>query len=174
MKRIALLRGVTPVGQNKIPKMAYLREVLEIAGLQSVETYIQSGNIVCETDLADKDVKNLVYDTILKNIGANLSVIIKNPDQLAKAAQENPFGEGYDSSRIHLVFTNDIIFSSKIAELLAQDFGDEELYAGSQCLYMYLPREAKKKKLNTNFLEKQLGITATMRKLGVVWKLSQM
>ena len=174
MKKIILLRGVTPTGQNRIPKMAYLREVLEIAGLQSVETYIQSGNIVCETDLADKDVKNLVYDTILKNIGANLSVIIKNPDQLAKAAQENPFGEGYDSSRIHLVFTNDTISSSKIAELLAQDFGDEELYAGSQCLYMYLPREAKKKKLNTNFLEKQLGITATMRKLGVVWKLSQM
>lgn len=174
MKKIILLRGVTPTGQNRIPKMAYLREVLEIAGLQSVETYIQSGNIVCETDLADKDVKNLVYDTILKNIGANLSVIIKNPDQLAKAAQENPFGEGYDSSRIHLVFTNDTISSSKIAELLAQDFGDEELYAGSQCLYMYLPREAKKKKLNTNFLEKQLGITATMRKLGVVLRLSQM
>ncbi|WP_057489987.1 DUF1697 domain-containing protein [Streptococcus orisasini] len=174
MKKIILLRGVTPTGQNRIPKMAYLREVLEIAGLQSVETYIQSGNIVCETDLADKDVKNLVYDTILKNIGANLSVIIKNPDQLAKAAQENPFGEGYDSSRIHLVFTNDTISSSKIAELLAQDFGDEELYAGSQCLYMYLPREAKKKKMNTNFLEKQLGITATMRKLGVVLRLSQM
>lgn len=174
MEKVILLRGVMPTGPNKIPKMAYLREILEMAGLQSVQTYIQSGNIVCETDLADEDIKNLVHDTILKNIGANLSVIIKSPEQLAKAAQENPFGEGYDSSRIHLVFTNDTISSSKLAELLAQDFGDEELYAGSQCLYMYLPREAKKKKLNTNFLEKKLGILATMRKLSVTKRLSEL
>lgn len=174
MKKIALLRGVTPVGQNKIPKMAYLREILEIAGLQSVQTYIQSGNIVCETDLADKDVKNLIHDTILEKIGADLSVIVKSPEQLAKAAQENPFDETYDRSRIHLVFTNNDISSSEIAELLEQDFGEEELYAGSQCLYMYLPREAKKKKLNTNFLEKKLGIVATMRKLSVTKHLSEL
>ncbi len=173
-KRIVLLRGVTPTGQNKIPKMAYLREILEVAGLQSVETYIQSGNIVCETNLADEDIKNLVHDTILEKIGADLFVIVKSPEQLVKAAQENPFGETYDSSRIHLVFTNDTISSSKIAELLEQDFGDEELYAGSQCLYMYLPREAKKKKLNTNFLEKKLGIVATTRKLSVVNRLFEL
>lgn len=29
MKYIALLRGVTPTGKNKIPKMSYLVEVLE-------------------------------------------------------------------------------------------------------------------------------------------------
>ncbi|EJU15747.1 hypothetical protein HMPREF1127_0906 [Fusobacterium necrophorum subsp. funduliforme Fnf 1007] len=33
---------------------------------------------------------------------------------------------------------------------------------------MYLPRNASKKKLNTNYLERQLSITATMRKLNVI------
>ena len=47
MKRIALPRGVTPVGQNRIPKMAYLVKILEEAGLEKVKTYIQSGNICC-------------------------------------------------------------------------------------------------------------------------------
>ncbi|MGT2949665.1 DUF1697 domain-containing protein [Streptococcus devriesei] len=173
-KTIILLRGVTPVGKNKIPKMAYLREILEMAGLQSVETYIQSGNIVCETDLADKDIKNLVHDTILEKIGADLSVIVKNSEQLIRAAQENPFDDGYDSSRVHLAFTNDALPSEKIAQLLEQDFGDELFAASSECLYLYLPRDAEKKRLNTNFLEKKLGITATMRKLEVFWKLSQM
>lgn len=46
MKKVALLRGVTPVGQNCIPKMAYLAEILTEAGLENVKTYIQSGNIV--------------------------------------------------------------------------------------------------------------------------------
>lgn len=173
-KAIILLRGVTPTGPNKIPKMAYLREILEIAGLQSVETYIQSGNIVCETDLADKDVKNLVHDTILEKIGADLSVIIKSPEQLAKAAQENPFDKNYDSSRIHLVFTNDALPSEKIAQLLEQDFGDEVFAVGSECLYLYLPRDAEKKRLNTNFLEKTLRIRATMRKFSVTKRLNQL
>lgn len=173
-KWVVLLRGVMPTGQKRIPKMAYLREILERVGLQSVQTYIQSGNVTCETDLTDEDVKNLVHDTILEKIGADLSVVVKSPEQLAKAAQENPFGETYDSSRIHLAFTNDVISSSKIAELLDQDFGDEELHRGSQCLYMYLPREAKKKKLNTNFLEKKLGIIATTRKLSVVNRLFEL
>ncbi|WP_141565524.1 DUF1697 domain-containing protein, partial [Streptococcus sobrinus] len=53
MKKIILLRGVTPTGQNRIPKMAYLAQILTEAGFDHVQTYIQSGNIICETDLSD-------------------------------------------------------------------------------------------------------------------------
>ncbi|MCB4942453.1 DUF1697 domain-containing protein [Streptococcus mutans] len=60
----ALLRGVTPIGRNRIPKMAYLREILEFTGLQSVQTYIQSGNIICETDWSDEKLNQLIHDTI--------------------------------------------------------------------------------------------------------------
>ena len=35
-------------------------------------------------------------------------------------------------------------------------------------VYMYLPRGASSKRLNNNYLEKQLSITMTMRKLNVV------
>ncbi|HFI0150833.1 TPA: DUF1697 domain-containing protein [Streptococcus suis] len=174
MKKVALLRGVTPVGKNKIPKMSYLAEILTEVGLTSVQTYIQSGNVVCETDLSDKQLCQLIHQTIKENIGADLAVIIKNQSELTQAVAENPFGEGYDPSRVHLVFTNDEIAGERLNKLLHQDFGDEELRLGSQCLYMYLPRDARKKKLNTNYLEKQLGITATMRKLSVISRLSEM
>ena len=73
MKKVALLRGVTPVGQNCIPKMAYLAEILTEAGLENVKTYIQSGNIVFETTLSDGDVCALIHDTIQAKIGADLS-----------------------------------------------------------------------------------------------------
>lgn len=66
MKKVALLRGVTPVGQNRIPKMTYLVEILTEAGLENVKTYIQSGNIVFETDLADNAICTLIHDTIKK------------------------------------------------------------------------------------------------------------
>ncbi|MGT2960334.1 DUF1697 domain-containing protein [Streptococcus caballi] len=174
MKKIILLRGVTPTGPNRIPKMAYLREILIEVGFENVQTYIQSGNIVFETNLSDETVRGLVHYTILENIGADLSVIIKMPEQLAEAVQENPFGNSYDASRVHLVFTNDKLDTGILKNLAQTDFGDEALYIGSQCLYLYLPREAKKKRLNTNFLEKKLGIRATMRKLSVTSKLCLM
>ena len=174
MKKITLLRGVMPVGKNKIPKMAHLREILTEAGLSSVQTHIQSGNVICKTGLSVKKLSQLIHQTIKEKIGAELAIIVKYQMELAQAVAENPFGQAYDRSRIHLVFTNDELHIEKLNELLTQDFGDEELRGGSQCLYMYLPREARKKKLNTNFLEKQLGMTATMRKLSVISRLSEM
>lgn len=174
MKKVALLRGVTPVGQNRIPKMTYLVEILTEAGLENVKTYIQSGNIVFETDLADNAICTLIHDTIKKKIGADLSVVLKEQPQLTTAIIENPFDESYDASRVHLVFTNDQLDQEILNELLEMDFGAEILKAGSECLYLYLPREAKKKRLNTNYLEKQLHITATMRKRRSILRLSQM
>ena len=170
---IALLRGLNVGGKNLIP-MDELRELCQTLGWSNLQTYIQSGNIICETDLPDDKLSQLIHQTIKEKIGSELAVIITNQSELAQAVAENPFGQAYDRSRIHLVFTNDELHIEKLNELLTQDFGDEELRGGSQCLYMYLPREARKKKLNTNFLEKQLGMTATMRKLSVISRLSEM
>lgn len=155
--------------------MAYLAEILTEAGLENVKTYIQSGNIVFETTLSDDDVCTLIHDTIQAKIGADLlSVILKTQAQFTTALAESLFDESYDASRVHLVFTNDQLDQEILNELLEMDFGAEILKAGSECLYLYLSREAKKKRLNTNYLEKQLHITATMRKRRSILRLSQM
>lgn len=174
MRKIALLRGVTPTGRNRIPKMSYLAEVLQDAGFSQVQTYIQSGNIVLDTALSCPDTKALIHRVILEKIGADLEVILKDAAQLAAAGRGNPFSSDCDISRIHLVFTNNRIGPDRLNKLLCMDFGGELLRAGTECLYLYLPRDAKPKRLNTNYLEKQLGITATMRKLSVVAHLCEM
>lgn len=174
MKKIALLRGVTPTGKNRIPKMCYLAEILEDAGFEQVQTYIQSGNIIFHTELSDADTKERIHQVIWKKIGADLSVILKETLQLEAAIQENPFQDGYDKTRVHLVFTNDEIDQIKLCTLRDTAFNGEEFQIGTECLYMYLPRCAEKKVLSTNFLEKQLGITTTMRKLSVITHLCSM
>lgn len=173
MKKIILLRGVTPTGTNRIPKMSYLVEILTEVGFLNVQTYIQSGNILLESELSDEEIRKLVHDTILDKIGADLSIIIKEINQLEIAIQENPFDNTYESSRIHLVFTNEEIPESTLTELSRENFGDEEFYGGNECCYLYLPRDARKKRLNTNYLEKKFGIRMTMRKLSVVNRLSK-
>lgn len=152
--------------------MAVLAECIRNAGFSNVQTYIQSGNIVLDTEMGDQAAAGLIHEVILKNIGADLSVIVKDSTQLKMAIEENPFGSAYDRSRIHLVFTNDLI--CKGAQVFLEDFGEEILREGSACFYMYLPRGVKKKRLNTNYLERRFGITATMRKLSVIEHLCDM
>lgn len=174
MRYIALLRGVTPTGKNRIPSMAALSGFLTEAGFRRVRTYIQSGNIILETGLSPREAAEAIHRVILNNIGADLSVIMKTAGQLASAAEENPFTVGFDPDRVHLVFTNDEPDAEALRALTETEYEEERLAVGSKCIYMYLPRGARKKKLSTNYLERRLGITATMRKLGVVRRLGKL
>lgn len=168
MQVVALLRGGMPSGKNKIPKMAYVVEILEEAGFKNVSTYIQSGNVLLESELTYEEIAKEVHNIIYNKIGAELSVIVKSKEEFQIAIRENPFNDNYDYSRIHLVFTNDLVDENKLNKIKEINFQEEKFYNGSQCLYMYLPKDASKKKLNNNFIEKKLGIVATMRKLNVV------
>ena len=142
--------------------------MLEEVGFEDVKTYIQSGNIALTSEWSDEEIRTKVYDCIYNNIGADLSVIVKGIKQLTTAIAENPFDKGYDASMCHLVFTNDLISDERLQKMLATDFGEELFAVGNECLYLYLPEAAVKKRLYTNFIERQLGIGVAVRKLNTV------
>lgn len=52
-------------------------EILEEVGLKNVKTYIQSGNVILKTELSKEETAKLIHNTIAKEIGADLSVILK-------------------------------------------------------------------------------------------------
>ena len=174
MQMVALLRGVMPTGKNRISSMAYLAEILADAGFRGVRTYIQSGNILLDTDLSPAETAAVIHDTILSRIGADLFVILKTREQLAAASSENPFGEGYDQSRIHLTFTNDLVDAAKIKAMEETKFDCEKFVCGSECFYLYLPRGAANRVLYSGYLEKRLTIRCTTRKLSVVARLCEL
>ncbi len=178
MKYIVLLRGVMPTGMNKIPKMSYLVEILEEAGFEEVKTYIQSGNVILQTSYSKPKVEKIVHDIIREKIGADLKIIVKTKEEIITAINKNPFVKDYELSGVHLTFTNDNVDDDisvdKITKITSKDYGEEKLHIGSQCIYTFLPKEAVKRKLDTVYIEKQLGISATMRKLTVVQRLAEM
>ena len=47
---IAFLRGIN-VGGHKLIKMSDLKQLLETMGLTKVQTYIQSGNVLFESEV---------------------------------------------------------------------------------------------------------------------------
>lgn len=170
---IVLLRGVMPVGKNKVP-MAQLREVLTDAGFGGVRTYIQSGNVFVDTELSTSDVERRIHEQIVRHIGPSIVVIARTRSAIREAFNSNPFEQGYDSSRVFFVLFAETPAADKVKELLNQDFGDEKLVIGHSSAVMYIPGQYGKGRLSNNFLEKQLGISATMRNFNTMSKLIEL
>jgi uncharacterized protein (DUF1697 family) len=159
---ILLLRGVTPSGRNKIP-MARFREVLEKAGFAHVRTYIQSGNALVESELPAHTVEKSVRDLIRTEIGPDLVVLARTGSQLEEAIEANPITRGYDISRVFFVSFAEKPPAEKVRELLSLDLSPEKLAFGENTAYMYIPGPYGRGRLSGNFLEKKLGVSATMR-----------
>jgi len=96
--QIILLRGVTPMGKNKVP-MATLRTALEQAGLKDVRTYIQSGNVLVSSNLGQRRLEQLVHDVIEENCGGDLAVLAREAPYFENALARNPFA-GQDPARL--------------------------------------------------------------------------
>jgi uncharacterized protein (DUF1697 family) len=170
---VLLLRGVMPVGKNKVP-MAALRQVLADTGFKNVRTYIASGNALVDTDIAPKDLEVQVHELIKTHIGPDLVVVARTGTQLQKVLDENPFTKGYDISRVFFASFASSPSEQKVKALLAQDFSPEEIIITEHTAYLYLPGNAARAKLTNAFLEKQLGVSMTARNFNTMSKLIEM
>lgn len=72
MKYIVLLRGVNISGKNKV-SMPKLKQLLEENSYQNVSTYLNSGNIIIESNINNKE---LIVENISKIIEANFNIKI--------------------------------------------------------------------------------------------------
>ncbi len=74
---LAFLRGINVSGQ-KLIKMEALRKAFTEAGFGNVKTYIQSGNVILNSDEADtKKLSLLLEDLIEKSFGFRTEVILR-------------------------------------------------------------------------------------------------
>lgn len=76
MKYVALLRGVNVGGSNKID-MKQLKSLFEYLGMESVHTYINSGNVIFESKLDnDQSLSTLIEEAIYRKFGLPIKVLV--------------------------------------------------------------------------------------------------
>lgn len=170
---IVLLRGVMPTGRNRVP-MARLREVMAAAGYGRVRTWIQSGNLLVDTDEGPEETAGRVRALIREQIGPDLTVIIRSPEEIQKALDENPFTGGFLRERVFYTFTESKVAEETLSALSARDFGEDLLKTGSEALYLYIPGSAARTKLNNNWLEKVCKTACTTRNRNTLEKLVEL
>lgn len=102
---IALLRGINVGGNNKLP-MKELVTVLDGLGLHNIKTYIQSGNVIFQSERSDMhELSQAITAAIGKRHGFAPYVLLVEASALQAAITANPFPEGEaEPKSLHLFF----------------------------------------------------------------------
>ena len=166
---IILLRGINVSGKNKLP-MANLRELLKDLGFQNIQTYIQSGNIILNSDKDKVTVCKKIKEGIASKFGYDVPVLARTIDEWQKAIDNNPYPT--ENHKI-LCFT----FLSEIPKENTFEVpitNDDNFTVIDDVAYIYCPEGFARTKLTNNLFEKKLKVTATSRNYRTTMKLLEL
>jgi uncharacterized protein (DUF1697 family) len=157
---ISLLRGVN-VGQRQM-KMAELKEVYEGLGYTSVQTYLQSGNVVFSAKPSAR-LSERIREAIEKRFGFEVPVLILTPDRVNEIIAENPLQSeaGVDPAFLHFTFLLEVGKGPLPAEIPAVTA--ERAVLGRNGVYLYCPGGYGRTKLSNTYFERVLKTSATTR-----------
>ena len=167
---IAILRGINVSGQKKII-MTELKELFESLGFVSVQTYIQSGNVVFESD--KQGLATVISKAITTKYTFDIPVQVVTKEELQFVVKHNPFlnRATIDEKFLHYTFLKELPNQELISALEAQSFEGEDFKIIEKVVYLNCPNGYGKAKMNNNFIERKLKVVATTRNLKTVNKL---
>lgn len=171
---ISLLRGINVGGHRKI-LMADLRNLLLDNDCRNVQTYIQSGNIICDYDGSAQSLRKLISTLIKENYGYDVPVITTTNDSLIEASQNNPFlSDKPEIDRLYLTFLEKKPKKEDMIKLLEIEISGDKFEVFNNYIFIQYESRYSNSKLTNDFFEKNLKMTATTRNWKTVMKLLEM
>lgn len=161
MKHIALLRGINISGQ-KIIKMADLKQILTEAGLNEVQTYIQSGNIIYQSAQTKDQDRQMIQSTIKKHYGFDVPTMILTLNELQEIVNNTPYKADPENKDPYIVILENEPSEENISKLQEANTQEKFQIIGKVIYIMYTDG-AGKSKLTNNLIESKLKTTATTR-----------
>lgn len=166
-----MLRGINLGARNRIA-MPKLRKELEGAGFEDVSTYLQSGNVVLESDLSSDQLARRLERQIKKAFKLELDVVVRTRDELADVVKRNPLKKvATNPKRYQVSFLSDELDAATVEELAGLAVPSERFVARGRELYAWHPDGVARSKLWARLAGKGLGVTATSRNWTTVTKL---
>ena len=171
---IALLRGINVSGHKKI-KMPDLKAMFEALGFTNVRTYIQSGNVVFESNSA-KDLESKISAKIQAQFGFEVSVICRTAKEMEQVIARNPYAgmESFETEKLYVTFLQETPSKEKLEALKAFTFEPEMYTVSGKEIYVYCFNGYGNTKLENSFFEKKLKVAASTRNWRTVNKLIEM
>jgi uncharacterized protein (DUF1697 family) len=172
---VALLRGINVGGNNKI-EMGRLRKVFEKLSFANVSSYINSGNIIFQSD--DKDIGNLVQkieQAIKKEFSLPLRVVVRDSKNIEKLCKAIPADWTNDTDkRTDVLFLWKEYDSKKSIDLIKANPGVDILKYVSGAIVWNLKRKDYTKSSMRKFIGTLIYKNMTARNVNTVRKLGEL
>jgi len=160
---VAFLRGINVGGNVKVP-MAGLRTMLADLGYTGVATLLQSGNAVFDATGKPATIGKAIEDRIHADLALNVKVLIRTPDELRSAIENDPFaGVANDGARYVIAFLSAEPAEAKVTAIDPAAFAPDEFRIRGRECYIWCPNGLRDTKFTAPFFEKKLGVVATAR-----------
>jgi len=173
---ITMLRGINVSGR-KIIRMEHLRQSCAALGFRSIQTYVQSGNIVfLATEKSPSALSRRITEAILRDFGFSVPVLVRTSKEMGDVIKSNPFlaEEGIDLSKLHVTFLLEAASKSVLKNLEALSSKPDRFCVGRQEIYLHCPGGYGNTKLSNTAFEKALSVGATTRNWKTVNTLFEM
>ncbi len=161
---ISILRGINVSGKHLI-KMEALRTTYENAGFSSVQSYVQSGNIVFQSDSVHTgELEQEITRLIKTDFGFEVPVIVLSTSTLKRIIENNPFlKQEKDPGFFHVTFLSEKPEQDAVSVIEAKKSEGEAIAFSDEAVYLYCPNGYGKTRLTNTFIESKLSVTATTR-----------
>jgi uncharacterized protein (DUF1697 family) len=129
---VALIRAVNVSGTGKLPKEE-LKAMGEACGFDNCRTFINSGNLLFTSSLAEAEVQKRVSDRIDGYFGKHVELYVRSAKEMAEAVEGNPFTDD-KPSRVMAHFIDEKPMQAMLDE--ARDVQGERLALGPRLIYV--------------------------------------
>jgi uncharacterized protein (DUF1697 family) len=173
MKYVAFLRGINVGGKNKI-KMETLREVFSNAlGFENVKTYINSGNLIFETDeIDDKTLAATIETAIDKEFNLKIKTIVRTIDEIKNIVENSPFAGQFENDKdLHVFFLDEELPIEKRELLLSNNSENEQYFVRNREIFCLLRVSVLDSLIGKDYIGKKLKVFATARNWRTVNKI---
>lgn len=172
---IALLKGINVGGKN-ILKMQSLVKSLESLNFKNISTYIQSGNIIFQTNEESIPIlQQLIHNIIKTDYDINIPVLIFTFSEWDSMIHKEIFEVKEDRlNATYLTFWNTNAVLANFSLLEAKKQTEETYLFSENCFYLHTSNGYSKTKLNQQYLEKILGTPTSTRNLKTCLKIYEL
>lgn len=173
---LALLRGINVSGHNMI-KMEVLKTLLEKAGFQNVQTYIQSGNVFVDSEEEHgASIGFKIKQEIFKELGLEVPVVVISKEDLEACLKNNPYliEKDCDVKKLYVAFISKELSNGALNDLKISQFKPDEAAIDQSRIYIKYAVGAGKTRLDQKYIEKKLNVVATIRNWNTVTTLLEM
>lgn len=168
---IVFLRGIN-VGGNSLIKMVDLKSAIENCGFNNVRTFIQSGNVILESNKDSRFVINKIQRELTKVFKIKILAVVKSKQEIKRIIDNAPEKwKNPNNLRRYMLFIIKPKTVNDVFKELTPKEGIDEISKGKDVLYLSTKLSEKSRSGFIKFISNPLYKYVTIRDYSTVQRI---